>query len=115
MITGALFARTLGLLVPAPKAPIEAKKQEPKSALAALTDRVADTTRDHAKVVLVAANLDTVERLPAVNDIPLLDPSVREAGQEVSDGVRTVTRSARRAFDFFARELPMPEIGEQKN
>ena len=48
-----------------------------------------------------------------MNELPMIDPSVREAGQEVSDGVRTVTRNARRAFDFFARELPMPEIGEQ--
>ena len=69
-----------------------------------------DTTRDHAKVVLVAANLDAMEQLPAINELPALDASVREAGQDVSEGVRTVTRNARRAFDFFARELPMPEI-----
>ena len=92
----------------------DVKKQEPRNVLTALTDRWADTTRDHAKVVLVAANLDAMDKLPAVNDLPM-NPAMREAGQEVSDGVRTVTRNARKAFDFFARELPMPELEEQKN
>ena len=91
-----------------------AKKPEPRSPLTPLMDRWADATRNHAKVVLAATNLDAVEKLPAV-DMPPLDPAVREAGQEVTDGVRTVTRNARKAFDFFARELPMPEMGEQKN
>jgi predicted anti-sigma-YlaC factor YlaD len=89
------------------------KNVEKRTALTALTERLADTTRDHAQVVLVGTNLDAVEKLP--NELPMLDPSVREAGQDVSDGVRTVTRNARKAFDFFARELPMPEIGEQRD
>lgn len=91
------------------------KKPEPRNALTTLTERWVDTTRDHAKVVLVAANLDAMENLPAVDKLPPIDPGVREASQEVSDGVRTVTRNARKAFDFFAREFPMPEVGEQKN
>ena len=74
-----------------------------------LPERMADATRDHAKVFLVAANLDAMDKLPAVHELPMLDPGMREAGQEVSDGVRVVTRNARKAFDFFARELPMPE------
>jgi hypothetical protein len=89
-----------------------AKKHEPRNALTALTERMADATRDHAQVVLVAANLDDVERF---NELPGVNPSVREASQEVTDGVRAVTHNARKAFDFFARELPMPELGEQKN
>jgi hypothetical protein len=95
---------------PLPKQPEEPKKQEPRNALTVLTNRVADTTRDHAKVVLAAADLNAMEKLPAVNELPM-NPNLLEAGQEVSDGVRTVTRNARKAFDFFARELPMPEIG----
>jgi hypothetical protein len=93
---------------PAPKGVPEekqAKTREPRHPLTAMTDRVADTTRDHAKVVLAAANFDAVEKLP-VKD---LDPGMREAGQEVTDGVRLVTRNTQRAFDFFARELPMPD------
>jgi hypothetical protein len=102
---------------PRPKLPDDAKdtkKQEPRNAVTAWTNRLADTTRDHAKVVLVAADLDGVDKLPAVNDLPM-NSGMREAGQEVSDGVRTVTRNARKALDFFARELPMPELEEQKN
>ena len=95
--------------------PIEEKKTQPRHALTALTERWADATRDHAKVVLVAANLDGVDQLAVVNDLPGIDPGIREAGQEVTDGVRAVTRNARKAFDFFARELPMPEIAELKN
>jgi hypothetical protein len=93
--------------VPAHKDLLEPKddpKPEPRHALSALTQRLADTTRDHAKVVQVAMTPDGIDGLPAVNELPD-DPNVRE----VSDGVRTVTRSARKAFDFFARELPMPD------
>jgi hypothetical protein len=102
---------------PRPKLPDDAKetkKQEPRNAVTAWTNRLADTTRAHAKVVLVAADLDSVDRLPAVNDLPM-NSGMREAGQEVSDGVLTVTRNARKALDFFARELPMPELEDQKN
>lgn len=97
-----------------PDAPPTEKPAEPLQLLTALTDRVADATRDHAKVVIVAANLDGVDKLP-VNDLPIIEPGLREAGQEVSDGLRTVTNSARRALDFFAREIPMPEMPEAKN
>ena len=79
------------------------KKEEPRNVFSALTDRWADTTREHAKVLAAAAKIDAIEKLPAVGELP-------EAGQEVSDGVQAVTRNARKAFDFFARELPMPEL-----
>lgn len=96
-------------LIPGPLA----KNPGPRSPLTPLMDRWADTTRDHAKVVQVAMSLDAMDSLPAVNTLPSIDPGVREASEEVSDGVRTVTRNARRAFDFFARELPMPEMPEK--
>lgn len=95
---------------PSPKTP-----DEPRDPLTPVIDRLAETTRDHARVVQVAMSLDDVDRLPAVSALPPLDPGVREASQEVSDSVRTVTRSARKAFNFFARELPMPDMGELKN
>jgi hypothetical protein len=94
---------------------VEEKKQEPRSPLTPLMDRWADATRNHAKVVFVGTNLDAMEKLQSVENLGPMDPGVLEASQEVSDGVRTVTRNARKAFDFFARELPMPELGEQKN
>ncbi|HZZ79694.1 MAG TPA: zf-HC2 domain-containing protein [Gemmataceae bacterium] len=99
---------------PKQETPPPEPKPAPSNAFTKLTDRLADTTRDHAKVVLVGTNLDAVEKLP-VNELPMLDPSVREAGQEVSDGVLTVTRTTRQAFNFFSRELPMPDMGEQKH
>jgi hypothetical protein len=77
-----------------------------------LPDRLTGTMRDHARVVLAAANLENVDRLPV--GVPPAAPGAREAG-EVSVGVEAVTRSTRKAFDFFARELPMPDMGEQKN
>lgn len=92
------------------------KPEEPRNRLTPLMDRWAGATRDHAKVVMVGTNLDAVgDNLPAVDNFGPIDPGVREASQEVSDGVRTVTRNARKAFDFFVRELPMPELGEQKH
>lgn len=86
-----------------------ATEKDPPQPFVGWPERMADATRDHAKVFLVAANLDGVEKLAAGQEIPMLDPGMREAGQEVSEGVRVVTRNARKAFDFFARELPMPE------
>ena len=58
---------------------------------------------------MVAANFDGMDQLPAV---PALDP---QASQEVTGGVRAVTQNARRAFDFFARELPMAEAQTKEN
>jgi hypothetical protein len=92
--------------VPETKQPKEHDSPQP---FVGLPERMADATRNHAQVFLVAANLDGVEKLPAVQDLPTLDPGMREAGHEVSEGVLVVTRNARKAFDFFARELPMPE------
>jgi hypothetical protein len=103
------------LEAPEKKPPVESKKTETKNAFAALTERFADTTRDHAKVVGAAVNLDAIEKLRPMDEIPMVEPGMRGASQEFSDGVRTVTHNARKAFDFFARELPMPDIGEAKN
>jgi len=95
-------------IVPEPETKQPKEKERPQP-FVGLPGRMADATRDHAKVFLVAANLDGVEKLAGVQELPMLDPGMREAGQEVSEGVRVVTRNARKAFDFFARELPMPE------
>ncbi len=84
------------------------KPPERPSAIAALPTRWVEATRDHANVVLAAANFDGVERLP-------IDPTATEAAKEMSDGVRTVTLNTRKAFDFFAREFPMPDLGERRD
>jgi hypothetical protein len=100
----------------APK-PAPPPKDEPKVAPKIqdqpneLRDRWAGAMRDHAKVVMAAANVD---KLPPVDKLPMT-PGAREARKEVAVGVEAVARSTRKAFDFFARELPMPDMGEQKN
>jgi hypothetical protein len=93
-----------------PEPPRQDRPVEPRDALASLSERIADTTRDHARVVLAAADLDRV----GVEELPRLEVG-RGVGQEVTEGVRAVTSQARRAFDFFARELPMPEMETPRN
>jgi hypothetical protein len=89
--------------------PADTEKPDSRQALIALPDRLADTTRDHARVVMAAASIDGMDKLP-VADLPA-DSSVHE----MSSGVSAVTRNTRRAFDFFARELPMPQPGDDKD
>jgi anti-sigma factor RsiW len=84
---------------------------ESKSALASLTDRLTDKTREHVLALWSATNpLEGVptEELPAVGDLGAAQP-LQVAGQEVTQGVQTVTRSARQALAYFARELPALE------
>ncbi len=98
--------------VPVPKQHEDEKptlKEEPRHPLAALPERMESTTRDYAKVVLAAADLDGMGKLP-VQNLPPLNPGMREVGQEFSDGVRVVSRNASRAFGFFVREMPLPEF-----
>jgi hypothetical protein len=109
-------------IVPPPIPPVAEKKekdQQPRS-FAALTGRLADKTLDQAKVFWTVAN--PVEGMP-IGDLPNvkeLDPAaqpLRQAGQEVGESFEAVSHSARRAFDYFARELPMldmPPGGEPK-
>jgi hypothetical protein len=104
---------------PAPPPPDPEKKSEPKPkespTLAALTGRIADKTLDQAKLMLAAAN--PVEGMP-MGDLPPvaglepLDPAaqpLRQAGQDATESLSAVGRSARRALDYFSRELPMIE------
>jgi hypothetical protein len=95
--------------------PPELKKDAaaPPTTLAAVTGRLADKTLEQAKVLLTAAN--PVEGLPVgelANVAEPLEPAaepLRQARQEAGEGLQAVARSARRAFDYFARDLPMPE------
>jgi hypothetical protein len=93
------------------------KKDERKATkadtFAALTGRLADKTLDQAKALWTVAN--PVEGLP-VGDLPNvkeLEPAaepLRQAKQDATESLSAVTHSARRAFDYFARELPMPDL-----
>jgi anti-sigma factor RsiW len=98
----------------APVLPAPAKKKdEALPSLAALSERLADKTLDQAKVLWTAAN--PIEgmpmgELPAVADLDPAAQPLRQAKQEVNEGLQAVGRSARRAFDYFSRELPMLEL-----
>jgi hypothetical protein len=105
---------------PAPEVNKDSNKPEPRKkedappSFAALSSKLADKTLDQAKLLWTAAN--PVEGMPMpVGDLPgmpELNPAaepLRQARQEVSEGLDAVSRSARRALDYFARELPMVE------
>lgn len=85
----------------------EPRQDDTRQAFASYSERIVGTTREHARVLLTAAN--PLEQLPA-GTLANLDPaaeSLIEASRDVTDRVQTVTHSARRAFDYFAREIPM--------
>jgi hypothetical protein len=93
------------------------KKDEHKAVkgdtFAALTGRLADKTLDQAKALWTVAN--PVDGLPVgeLANVKELEPAaepLRQAKQDAAESLNAVTHSARRAFDYFARELPMPEM-----
>jgi hypothetical protein len=87
---------------------------EARQAVAGLTGRLADTTRDQAKLWLAAASALP----PAVPMQPPEQPfdpaALRQTSQGVSEGVQTVARSTRRAMDYFLREFA-PTDASAKN
>ncbi len=91
-----------------PPAPVpDPKQDDTRQAFASYSERIVGKTREHARILLTAAN--PLEQLPA-GTLANLDPaaeSLIEASRDVTDRVQTVTHSARRAFDYFAREIPM--------
>jgi hypothetical protein len=105
--------------MPAPEPPppeaapsLRKSAQEAGIAVASLTERVADQTLEHARVLLSATTPPMeVPPLPFLAFDELEEPleptaeSLRLAGQGVSESLEPVTRSARRAVDFFMREL----------
>src|SRR2546423_1857059 len=99
---------------PVPPVP-EKKKEEAPPSLAELSGRLADKTLDQAKVLWTAAN--PVEGMPMpVGELPNvadLDPAaqpLRQAKQEMNEGLQAVGPSARRAFGYFARRLALARI-----
>jgi hypothetical protein len=87
------------------------------TAVASLTDRLADRTREQAQWLWAAAapaDLPPMNPMSAPDPATTLDPaagSLRQAGEGVTVGLETVTAPARRAFAYFARELPTLEPG----
>ena len=102
---------------PAPEKKKEIEKHDPPASLAALTGKLADKTLDQAKVLLAAAN--PMEEIPVANvNVPVLQPldpaaqPLRQGAHDAGESVQAVTRSARRAFDYFAPMFDMPPAPE---
>jgi hypothetical protein len=87
-------------------------KDAPPPSIATLSGKLADKTLDQAKVLWTAAN--PVEGMPVAELPNVADPGpaaepIRQAKQEVSEGLQAVSRSARRAFDYFSPMLDLPQ------
>jgi len=106
---------------PAPPDPgvpqLERRADEARAAVTAFTERVAGQTTEQAKMLLAVANsidLKPMANLPGLNDFEEpFDPaaqSLKQATQTVASGIEPITRSTRRAFDFFVKELPVFDI-----
>jgi hypothetical protein len=101
-------------IVPPVPPVVEKKEKDQKPAsFAALTGRLADRTLDQAKVFWTVANPAPTMPIGELPNVKELDPAaqpLRQATQEVGESVEAVSHSARRAFDYFARELPMLDM-----
>ena len=101
-----------------PEAPQLVKRaDDARVAVAQWTERVADETKEQAKLLMAVANsfdLPPMASLPGLSDLEEpLDPaaqSLRQATQTVASGIEPITNSARRAFTFFVRELPILDL-----
>jgi predicted anti-sigma-YlaC factor YlaD len=114
-------AKKMAQLPPPPQEP-EAPKliqraDDARVAVTAWTERVAGQTKEQAKLLLAVANtfdLPPMANLPELSDLQEpLDPaakSLRQATQTVANGMEPITNSARRAFTFFVKELPVFDI-----
>ncbi len=97
-----------------PQADEPIRVAEIRLAMASLTDRLAEQTRDQARVLIAVAPHEVPDLEAKVRSLaarPLeepLDPaaqSLRQAGHEVSQGLEPVVDHACRAFGYFVKEL----------
>jgi len=93
------------------------RAEEARKAVAGLTGRLAEETREQAKLLWsVAAPQDLAELEPMSDSFDPLEPAteaVLETGRQVKEGFQPVTRTARQAFGFLAREFAVLERPEQ--
>ncbi len=94
---------------------------EARAAVARLGERVKDQTKEQARVLIAVADafdFAPMANLPGLQDLEEpLDPaakSLRQATVTVASDIEPIANSARRAVEFFVKEMPMFEI-PQKN
>jgi hypothetical protein len=95
-----------------PKPALRSAVAEAGEAVASLTSRTADEALDNTRILLPMVSGPEI----AGFDLPA-DPTarpLREAGQNISEGLGPVARSARRAVDLFIREFPPVSAREPK-
>src|SRR5262249_56858139 len=101
--------------------PLGKSVREARDAFASLAERVTAKAKEQTRfwpTMTVALETTPTADLPRVT--PLEKPlgkvvqSLRESGKGVSTGLQTVSNSARRAFNYFLRQLP-PLQPEAKN
>ena len=77
--------------------------EQARLAFTSLTGRLTDKSKEQVILLLSAAKLPSSMGLP---EQPLDPQTLSQTGQGVSEGIQTVAQSARRAVDYFLRELP---------
>jgi len=86
-----------------------------RDALVSISERWADNAREQTRILVSAANAIEV---PGIDNLPErtgpfeLEPAaqaLQQTGQGVAESLQPVTKSARRAFAYFVRELPVLE------
>jgi predicted anti-sigma-YlaC factor YlaD len=77
--------------------------EQARLAFSSLTERLADKSKEQAFRLLSAAKLPNPMGIP---EQPLDPQALSQTGQGASEGIQTVAQSARRAVDYFFRELP---------
>lgn len=110
------------LATPKPITPIPEVAEAPKpqnlrdsmreagTALTALTTRTADEVVEATRQLIPSVSAPAMPTLDPMT--PFAEPPARsltQTGSVVAEGFQPVTDSARRAFDLFLREIPMPE------
>lgn len=106
---------------PTPEAvppPLQERVTVARNAVTALTERLAESTKEQAQMFLSAAPPLEVTNMAAIPDMANLEEplvpaaeTLRHTGQGMSDGFHVVARSAVRAVDYFFKELPTTDGG----
>lgn len=84
------------------------RAEEARQAVAGLTGRLAEETREQARMFWSVAAIDRIPPMEGFDPRDPLDPakeSLKETGRQVSEGFEPVTRTARQAFAFLTREF----------
>ena len=99
---------------PAEAPRLAARADDARQAVAQLTERVADQTREQAKVLLAMGNpleLAQIAAWPVFNELEEpLDPAARSLREQAQTVAEPMARTARGAWNYFIKELPIFDV-----